>query len=994
MNATEELQISGGDDLYALFQASFAARLYFFSKVDVGWLGWLWENGFLDVIKEGGVSVSEEDPTPPELAYLWRVAPEDPGLVTDIILGIPVTRTGFTGRMLKNLVWITSRLPAAEFARIAPKVRDEGWVEIMANDGYRQLQHHEAIPALFEAGNHEGLLTFAEALLVVRPKTDMVWPPFSSRGPLCLSDLSCGDLFRCLADIGDSHVERALSLVLRTLGRIVEHRGVRGADGTFGLLDNLFLPDVDFFSVRMGESRVESPDNDAHKLAAALGRLAERHTRLALGNPETLTKFHTENVVPLPDSWAMWRVRLLFCGLAPDTLTTELRNALFKVFASDECLGLAMDAEYLHALGRGFRTLPDSDQREFVRRLCEFTQAGQHHALVGDVLSVISGHLTAGELDAASRLGIKINPDFKPESPADRMEREPRLPRYPMGRDELERFPVPKIAECLKTTWSPVGLEESRDGTRRTPDARGVGDMLAHDIRKRPDTYSAHAALFFDRKRMDPHYTCVYLEGMRWAVEEKPELRAQMNGEGIVDCCMRMVTADKADPLRIDRRSDRGGSASRLGSWQAVRYALAGIMREMLRWTDQPVLLDIAVHRDRIVEIVEHLLSMPDPMLRDMSDDPAWEDPLSLAINSTRGTALDALMLLAHRESKSREGGGKGKIAADVRGLIETPLAKTITKAIMSMYGHHFLALRSLDESWGKGLFGAIFPEDPGKQDFFEAAWRGYLGCAPRVSIHSDPQICDLYKRGMRLSGAIDPVDKRYQDLVERLTDHLARFFVWSPEFGPGHPVMDFLWDQGTPGLRAGFVGEVGMMVFRDDVRPDDALSRKLLRFWDAAIREQQPDDVLKSFGHWINVSSPVIGVSDLAGLVRRTLNATGGELSVSVGLTDSIVEFAGSAPEDTLDIVCAYLSWAGEQGGTAIPFLGAGSGWHKAIRLLSKTPGLNAEVRSLVNDLLATGNPEFECLKGMVPPDPPVSRVFPAQVRPAASRASKRAPV
>lgn len=809
-----------------------------------------------------------------------------------------------------------------------------------------------------------------------------------------MSDLSCGDLFRCLADIGDSHVGRALSLVLRTLGGIVEHRGVRGVGEAFGLLDNLFLPDVDFFSVRMGDSRAESPDNDAHKLAAALGRLAERHIRLSLDSPEALAKFHAENVDPLPDSWAMWRVRLLFCGLVPDILTTELRDALFKIFAGGECLGLAMDAECLHALGRGFRALPDSDQREFVRRLCEFTQAGQHHALVGDVLSVISGHLTAGELDAVSRLGIKINPDFKSESPAVRMEREPRLPRHPMGRDELERFPVPKIAECLKTSWSPVGLEESRDGTRRTPDARGVGDMLAHDIRKRPDTYSAHAALFFDRKRMDPHYTCVYLEGMRWAIEEKPGLRAQMNGEGIFDCCTRIVAMDKADPLCHDRRADRGDRVSWLGSWQSVLYTVARVVHEMLRCTDPPVLPDMSAHRDRVVEIVEHLLSVPDPMLCDKSGDPTWRDPLSLAASSTRGTVLEVLILLARRESKCREADGKGKLAGDVRNLLESTLAKTITKAIMSMYGHHFLALCSLDESWGKGLFGAIFPEDPGKQDLFEAAWRGYLGCTPRMSIHSDPQICDLYKRGMRLSGAIDPIDKRYQRLVERLTYHLARFFVGSPEVGPGHPIIDFLWDQGTPGLRAGFVWEVGMMVFRDDVHPDDALSRKLLRFWDAAIRERQPEDVLKSFGHWINASSPVIGVTDLSGLVRRTLDATGGRLSVSSGLTHSIVEFAGNAPEDALEIARAYLSWAGEQGGTAIPFLGARSNWHKAIRLLSETPGLKTEVRSLVNDLLATGNPEFECLKGVLPPDPPVSRVLPAQVRPAAPRASKRASV
>lgn len=994
MNTTGGSRISSGDELYALFQASLAARRRFYLVADGRWLGWLWKNGFLDVLKEGGMSVPDDEPDPPELGYLSRMAPEDPKLVADIIRGIPVTETGFTARMVENLLWVSSRLPAGELARVIPKVSDEGWVGILARHGHRKFGHHGIITELHTAGNHEELLTLAEALLALRPMAELAQPPFDDQGPLHFSDLSCGGLFRCLADIGDSHVERALSLVLRTLGGIVERRGIRGVGAAFELFDNLFLPDVDLFSVRMDGSRVTSPDNDAHKLAAALRQLAERHIRLSRADSKRIRKFHAENVAPLPDSWAMWRVRLFFSGSVPDILKADFREALFKIFAHEECRALVTDAEYLHALGRGFQTLSGSDQRRFVRQLCELTQSGQHPALVGDALSVIHRHLTPGELNAANRLGITVDPCFKPESPAERMNREPRLPRHPMNRDELEHFPVPTIAEQLKASWSPVELGKSGDGTWRTPGTEGVGDMLAHDMRKRPDVYAAHAGLFFDRDRLDPHHTYVCLEEVRRAIREKPDLRARMDGKVIVDCCLGIVASNKADPFGHVRRTDKDGFAAWLGSWQSVLCAVARIVREMLYGTDSPVLPDVMARRDQIVEIVAHLLSAPDPMLQDGSGDAAWEDPFGLAINSTRGTAFEALVLLAHWEAQSRESEGKGKLAGDIRRLFEDTLANTTTAAIMSMYGRYFVALRSLDESWGTGLLGDIFPEEPPRQGLFGAAWTGYLLCTPPVQIQSDPRIHDLYKRGTRLSSAVAPDAKRFRYLVERLAYHLARFFVGSPEFGPGHPVLDFFWDQGTPKLRAGFVREVGEMAFTGGTGLGDSLSRKLLRFWDTAIREQQPKDVLVEFGHWVNARSPVIGIADLAGLVRRTLVATGGELSRPTELELSIVALAGRAPTDTLEIARAHLSWGGAQGNGALPPLDARSHWHQAIRILSETPSLKEEVRSLVGDLLATGNPEFESLMEALPRDLPLGvRPRPAQVRGVTSRASKHVP-
>ena len=38
--------------LQELIHVNLGARRYFYTKADEGWLDWLWQHGFLDVIKE------------------------------------------------------------------------------------------------------------------------------------------------------------------------------------------------------------------------------------------------------------------------------------------------------------------------------------------------------------------------------------------------------------------------------------------------------------------------------------------------------------------------------------------------------------------------------------------------------------------------------------------------------------------------------------------------------------------------------------------------------------------------------------------------------------------------------------------------------------------------------------------------------------------------------------------------------------------------------
>src|SRR3989338_1603791 len=119
------------EDISALTSANQDIRHYFFAKADERWLGWLWENGFLDVIKE-----KAEDPTrygyrTPEVNYLVKVAEKEPAKVVDIMLAVTISTENFNPEVVDRFLRICSGLPAPELKRMVKKIRDDGWARLM-----------------------------------------------------------------------------------------------------------------------------------------------------------------------------------------------------------------------------------------------------------------------------------------------------------------------------------------------------------------------------------------------------------------------------------------------------------------------------------------------------------------------------------------------------------------------------------------------------------------------------------------------------------------------------------------------------------------------------------------------------------------------------------------------------------------------------------------------------------------------------------------------
>lgn len=965
--------ITDAEDLLGHLNDDHIARSYFLGRADERWIGWFRENGIFGFLSEGRMTVPDEKAVPPEIFYLFRVASRRPGEVAAIISEAVISEKSCDASIIWSLFAIISLLPVPELVQLMPKIRNEEWVKILGKQGVREFGYHEIVAKIRATRDNKSFLLLAEALLTLRPRESLEQASFQDQNPLCFSDLSYKSFFEQLAAVDNGYVKHALSLVLRTLGGIIERRGKRGESATFEIFDNLFLADVNFFDAAMDTNHHTSPDNDAHKLAGALWSLTNRFVRLSQSEQASLIEFCATNIDTLPDSWAAWRIRLFFWGSAPDIFLAKLHQALCRALTHDGIREFMMGAEYLHALERSFSLLSSDDQRKFVRRVLALARYDGCEVLVGRTLSMVQECLTPEEIEDARLQGAPVVSRSTPAPLLGQLRGEPHFPKHPMSQDDLKRFTVPNIVAQLKNAWRPDKLDESGDGTWRTPSAEGVGNMLMLDIRDRPTEYARHARLLFDRNVLDPHYTCVCLDEIRSVIRNQSGIRSDMDVEAIVACCLDIVKSHKASLLDRGRREGGDGFVSSLGWWLSVLFSAISIVREILYEGNDPVLRDLKALRDDIIYVIAYFLSLSDspspdgtcvmnPSSESTSYDIPEDDPLGAEIDSLREIALEALVLLAHRETKPRDAvAGQEKLAGDIRNLFEGTLDNKPTRAIMLLCGRYFPTLWTWDNQWGMGLLARVFPDAPEKRRLFEAAWRGYLSREPAMSIRAVPEIREIYRRGGKTLNDMDRSGDLFGELSQELVYHALTFFLQCPKSDPGYKIFASFWHQGLVDLRVVFVRRAGEIAFKDNVARDEDVKCKLRELWCDAIKKQ-PKVVLREFGSWINTNSDIIEPSRLARFVNKTLQATAGELSRPTGLMRSSVDLAKHAPVDTIEIARCHLPWLGRQDGYIFPPLTPDSEWFKATQeLFLRSP---TETEFLVGELVMVNGQRFEILR------------------------------
>ena len=945
------------DDVEFILKINLDARQYFYAKADERWLDWLWQHGFLDVLKEKTDDTRGYEYRHPELNYLVRMAKKDPGKVVNMImLKIPIstdTCDTFNRNLVLYFLRICRTLPADQLARVVEKICCERWVPLIgveSNQSYDlDFEYKKIFQTLADANKYKSIIVLAEAMLAVRPREKMEEGPLGrflgNRNPFYFDKLLFTNVFVCLVQVDTTYAEQVLSLTTKVMAEVIDLWGAKGEGETvFAVSDEFSLRGVDFFALELGQGIVW-PDGNVQELAAVIKKLAARLIGQSSAKTEEVRRIYEEYIASLPDSQVMWRLRLFIWSLCPQVFQDELKYAFFRLFAVEHFYEIMSGTEYLKALRKGFSVLSADDKQDFVKRIIEkFSQHCKDRKYGLNILSMILPYLNEQPAlkEQVKKAGFILNPT-EPQPAIGEVESGWVVARGPLTQEEFAQLPIADIARNLRDKWSPeqLSIQNTDDDFLHPLNAEGVGNLLKKDMQTRPQEYIKNAAHFFNRERLDPHYTYAYLRGVQEALQHQ---KPAVDWDNVIALCSAIKKSGK---IHLD---------GWLTSWDTVHSAMSDLLRELLTEKDGQVLIDFGKHHNQIFSIIQYLLSHPNPSPTDEED----KDLFTVAVQqSVRGKAFKAFVWFVKQDGKRFNPEDQVKIATDVKDLYEDILRRENTRALMFLFGHYLPCFYDRDREWIRQLLPRIFPKYPSKRYLYTAAWEGYLTNPLYINMFYDPAIQQLYQRGLALTeDDYPPQQGHFREPDEGIAKHLALAFMYDQEFGLDHPLFIAFWEKDNPKWHAHFVDFLGNQ-FISMSRASEHLARRperkkwLRDFWDWLLEKHENPETFRQFGHWIDLKKKIFEPAWLAERVRKTLEKTNGIVEEhELNNTETNVQLARAAPKDTLEIARLYLL-EGEVRNDKSYWSLNGDEWDDALRILYETPETKIGTEGLINELV-----------------------------------------
>lgn len=1001
------------EDLKLILSVNLDARQYFYSKADKWWLGWLGKKGFLNVMSESAVESGADDIRIPELQYLVRMAEQRPANVVDILLKQPAYLDPSNQAIYYYFLRICQSLPAHQLARMVNKIRKENWPALMDSIATQTgFEYDRMSETLANAKDYESLLELTRAVLSVRTKENTEMASRYRDSPFFFDYLSHTGIFERLAAVEAAFAEDALALATEVMTEVVifghqdsEHespfesawdamiqtsRLTQVGAPVFDVSESFTLSDVDFFDLELGQTKPHAFQADVRELVTVVKTLIDRIIGDRCTESAEAKRIYEEHIDPLPDSRTMWRLRLYALSLCPRVFRDELKRALFRLFEVERYFEITSGAEYEKALYKGFPVLSEDERQEFVQlTIQKFGQLSEDRKVDGSqILSMIIPFFEEKpELKKlAEEAGLGLDPGHRPK-PVLRTDGELREKKHrgAYTQEEFEKRSVEEIARKLRNEWAPEVLHagNTMEDTYNPRNATGIGEQMRIDMLRRLPVYIKNADKFFDRDRLDQHYTYLYLVGIQETIRSHREMAQRANWECLVDLYISIKESGEIAPYVREKREPHWFE-SWLANWDAVHLVAIDVLRDLLTVQEGKPLLDFDRFRDRLLAIVSYFLAHPEPTLEDEqfdipesardlrtmhnSADGKWAtDPLNKASTTVRGRALEVFNLFVVQDGEN--------VSDDVKELYERTLERENTRALMSMFGRFMPFYYFRDKDWTRKLLPRIFPRDAAKKWLYSAAWEGYLYNEPYSEIISDPVIQDLYHHGLDLTYDHFPRGQKHSVVPEEaISEHLALAFMHFKEFKSDHQLLRAFWDEGNSKQHAHFVQSLGrFFISTDNSREfftNNPESKSRLRIlWDWLISKVEEPSTLMELGLWINLDKGIFEPAWLALRVKQTLERTNGIIEWSHYLNRVSPQLARARPEDTLEIARLYLLGGGarDRNQKILWHWDSDKGWIETFEILHGNQSTRTETIELIGELLSVGGKAFWPLKDIL---------------------------
>jgi hypothetical protein len=512
----------------------------------------------------------------------------------------------------------------------------------------------------------------------------------------------------------------------------------------------------------------------------------------------------------------------------------------------------------------------------------------------------------------------------------------------PLTVDEMRQASVPDIVTRLNA-WQPTGEFMG-------PSPEGLSRVLASAAEENPARFASDVERFSD---VEPTYVRGIITGLRAAVNKE---RA-FDWAPVLNLCRWVV----GQPVGSD---DSGGSFERDQGWRLTRKAIVDLLKAGFK--AGPCRIPFA-QRDDVWKALRPLTDDSNPVVTDR--DQTDLEPLTTAINTTRGAAMEAVVQYALWVKDHLGPTGEARAESglqqmpEVREVLEAHLdpATDASAAIRAVYGRSLPWLVHVDAEWVAANLARLFPTDERLAYLRDAAWDTYV-----VFCHVYNNVADVlkgeYARATERITRMRRDERRQGDPADHLAEHLMVLY-WLGKIDLNGPELSRFYADAEERACGHAMWFVGRVFAKSDGEPPAEIIDRLKQLFEVRLAVRAAPDrhrlELQQFGPWF--AAGTFGDEWSLARLQEVLRLTG-SIKLDSLVMKQLVNLAPRLPGDVVQCVRLMVEGADEPWKI--------QAWQNEIRqiatvaLLAGGSAREAAIM-LINMLAARGHLQFRDLLG-----------------------------
>ncbi|MBA7539906.1 hypothetical protein ES705_32195 [subsurface metagenome] len=468
-------------------------------------------------------------------------------------------------------------------------------------------------------------------------------------------------------------------------------------------------------------------------------------------------------------------------------------------------------------------------------------------------------------------------------------------PVSPIKEEKMENMSIQKILKYVKDYQEP---EHSLTFSKM-----GLGRTLGNIVEKRPNEFTEILPEFLKFPELHK-YISYLLNGFDAAVKNK----INFEWDSIISLCKAVLIGNDA---QIDISKEP--IFYKENTLRDIKTSIGWLFRNGLSNSENSIPFSF---KNDIIEILKILANDDEPTLEEelKSIKGNWS-VRDMSINTVRGIAMNSIIdfgLWNARHSydeNTLSDNSKSKLNNQVKTILKTHLDYIVDPSytIRYIYGFNLNRLIYLDKLWVTENLKSIFPEENDKQEYWEAAWSGYLD-GNSVNHITYEVLRDQYNRALDCFNNENLELKLFNFSTERLANEIMRMYINGIEDLRSENSLVFKFFQKAPDdarkLGIAYIGQ--NLSNLKDMEDYDLVLKRLMELWEErllVIKNIGVDNYqreLAFFLFWFKNS--IFDKKWTILKLEEILDLTGGSIDIFIDVLDTFLDYIDEFPLNVIN--------------------------------------------------------------------------------------------